>query len=160
MAKGKRRRRGTRKMAPGSMKDHSWKDLECSKACGETVRVTEETESVICALCACKMVGPTDNMLKRAARGERKKSGRPRGWHLKPVFVDKEGNVFHKGIEQPSLKGTLPETIMETKPKLTKFERMQRREARKAKKLERLAKKYKKIQHEKKADEFFEGDAE
>jgi len=35
---------------------------------------------------------------------------KPHGWWLKPVFVDTEGNVFHKGVEQPELKGTLPST--------------------------------------------------
>ncbi|NPV13229.1 MAG: hypothetical protein HPY57_15830 [Ignavibacteria bacterium] len=33
---------------------------------------------------------------------------KPRGWHFRDVFVDSEGNVYHKGIEQPQLKGTLP----------------------------------------------------
>ena len=31
-------------------------------------------------------------------------------------FVDKDGNVFHKGKEQPELKGTLPPTKVK-KPK-------------------------------------------
>tara|TARA_R100001129_G_scaffold118594_1_gene82105 strand:+ start:613 stop:1050 length:438 start_codon:yes stop_codon:yes gene_type:complete len=38
------------------------------------------------------------------------KSGRPAGWHFMNEFVDKDGNVFHKGVEQPELKGTLPPT--------------------------------------------------
>lgn len=33
---------------------------------------------------------------------------KPRGWHFKKVFVDKFGNVYHKGVIQPELKGTLP----------------------------------------------------
>ena len=36
------------------------------------------------------------------------KTGRPAGWHWMAEFVDKDGNVFHKGVEQPKLKGTLP----------------------------------------------------
>ena len=33
-------------------------------------------------------------------------------------FVDKDGNVFHKGVEQPKLKGTLPPTkVTKTKVK-------------------------------------------
>ena len=36
---------------------------------------------------------------------------RPRGWHLKAVFVDSDGNVFYRGDEKPELKGTLPQTI-------------------------------------------------
>ena len=38
------------------------------------------------------------------------KTGRPAGWHFMNEFVDKDGNVFHKGVEQPELKGTLPPT--------------------------------------------------
>ena len=33
-------------------------------------------------------------------------------------FVDKDGNVFHKGKEQPKLKGTLPPTKVKAKEKL------------------------------------------
>lgn len=32
---------------------------------------------------------------------------RPRGWSLKAVYVDPDGTVFHKGVEQPELKGTI-----------------------------------------------------
>ena len=32
-------------------------------------------------------------------------------------FVDKDGNVFHKGKEQPKLKGTLPPTKIKPKKK-------------------------------------------
>ena len=39
-----------------------------------------------------------------------KPTGRPAGWHFMNEFVDKDGNVFHKGKEQPELKGTLPST--------------------------------------------------
>ena len=39
-----------------------------------------------------------------------KPTGRPAGWHWMAEFVDKDGNVFHKGKEQPKLKGTLPPT--------------------------------------------------
>ena len=28
-------------------------------------------------------------------------TGRPPGWHFMKEFVDKDGNVFHKGKEQP-----------------------------------------------------------
>lgn len=32
------------------------------------------------------------------------------GWRLMREFVDTEGNVYHRGIEQPHLKGSLPPT--------------------------------------------------
>ncbi len=41
-----------------------------------------------------------------------KPTGRPAGWHWMNEFVDKDGNVFHKGKEQPKLKGTLEPTIV------------------------------------------------
>ena len=37
-------------------------------------------------------------------------TGRSAGWHFMNEFVDKDGNVFHKGVEQPKLKGTLKPT--------------------------------------------------
>ena len=52
------------------------------------------------------------------------KSGRPAGWHWMSEFVDKDGNVFHKGVEQPKLKGTLPPTKV-TKAKVKTKRRTQ-----------------------------------
>jgi hypothetical protein len=43
------------------------------------------------------------------------KNKKPAGWHWMKEFVDSKGNVFHKGKEQPKLKGTLPST--EVKPR-------------------------------------------
>ena len=45
------------------------------------------------------------------------RTGRPSGWHFMKEFVDKDGNVFHKGKEQPKLKGTLPPTKLSPKKK-------------------------------------------
>ena len=48
-------------------------------------------------------------------------TGRPAGWHFMNEFVDKDGNVFYKGKEQPKLKGTLPPTkVKPVKKKKTK----------------------------------------
>jgi len=44
-------------------------------------------------------------------------SGRPSGWHFMGEFVDKDGNVFHKGKEQPKLFGTLKPTKVKPKKK-------------------------------------------
>ena len=48
------------------------------------------------------------------------RTGRPSGWHFMNEFVDKDGNVFHKGKEQPKLKGTLPPTKIKPKKKPAK----------------------------------------
>ena len=49
------------------------------------------------------------------------KTGRPAGWHFMNEFVDKDGNVFHKGKEQPDLKGTLKPTKVKPRKKKTKL---------------------------------------
>jgi len=54
---------------------------------------------------------PIENKPKRVS------TGRPAGWHFMNEFVDKDGNVFHKGKEQPDLKGTLPPTKIKPKKK-------------------------------------------
>ena len=48
-------------------------------------------------------------------------TGRPSGWHFMNEFVDKDGTVYHKGKEQPKLKGTLsPTKVKPVKKKKTK----------------------------------------
>jgi pyruvate/2-oxoacid:ferredoxin oxidoreductase alpha subunit len=45
---------------------------------------------------------------------------KPRGWKFMKEFVDKEGNVYHKGVEQPELKGSLEPTEIIPKEKAPK----------------------------------------
>ena len=52
---------------------------------------------------------------------QRVSSGRPAGWHFMNEFVDKDGNVFHKGKEQPELKGTLKPTKVKPPKKRKKL---------------------------------------
>ena len=61
-------------------------------------------------------------------------TGGPAGWHWMKEFVDKDGTVYHKGVEQPDLKGTLPPTKIKPKKKAkrrTKEEILLAREAEK-----------------------------
>ena len=58
--------------------------------------------------------------MERATKPAYKPTGRPAGWHWMAEFVDKDGNVFHKGKEEPKLKGTLPPTKVKPKKKPTK----------------------------------------
>ena len=58
--------------------------------------------------------------MERTTKPTYKPTGRPAGWHWMAEFVDKDGNVFHKGKEQPKLKGTLPPTKVKPKKKPTK----------------------------------------
>ena len=60
---------------------------------------------------------------------QRVSTGRPAGWHFMNEFVDKDGNVFHKGKEQPKLKGTLKPTKVKPrkkKKKLSEDEKLKR----------------------------------
>ncbi len=84
--------------------------LDCHK-CGRWVEVDTQAHKVTCAYCVQLAVGFPEDIEKP------KPSGRPAGWHWMNEFVDKDGNVFHKGIEQPKLKGTLPPTKIKTKKK-------------------------------------------
>ena len=58
--------------------------------------------------------------MERATKPAYKPTGRPAGWHWMAEFVDKDGNVFHKGVEQPKLKGTLKPTKVKPPKKKTK----------------------------------------
>ena len=78
----------------------------------------------------CKITGePVKNVSTEAVsvmgmvglpkeKPRREPTGRPAGWHFMKEFVDKWGNVFHKGVEQPDLKGTLPVTLSKEKKKI------------------------------------------
>jgi len=85
--------------------------LEC-KICGRWVEnIGEDTKSVTCSICILSIVGLPKE------KETYKPTGRPPGWHFMKEFVDKDGNVFHKGKEQPKLKGTLSPTKVKVKPK-------------------------------------------
>ncbi len=88
--------------------------------CGEWNEVGSNVTATLCYKCVNKVTEPP----KFTPRY--KPTGRPKGWQWMNEYVDKEGNVFHKGKEQPSLKGTLPATIVtgkKSKKRLSKRER-------------------------------------
>ena len=85
--------------------------MDC-KITGEPVaNVSTEAKSVIGSRAVMGMVGLPKEKPSRVS------SGRPAGWHFMNEFVDKDGNVFHKGKLQPDLKGTLPPTKIVPKKK-------------------------------------------
>jgi len=65
-----------------------------------------------------------------------KSTGRPRGWRWMKEFVDKEGNVYHKGVEQPKLKGKRPVTDVDA----IKKERLAAKEVKRKKETKKLIK--------------------
>ena len=93
--------------------------LQC-KSCYEYQKVEEHTKTITCSKCTLV------NTLKLKPMTEffksvKPKTGRPAGWHFMNEFVDKDGNVFHKGKEQPDLKGTLPPTKVKPPKKRKKL---------------------------------------
>ena len=80
--------------------------LVCS-ICGNYASVGEEATKVKCSRCV-NMVMMKNYPLEN--KPSYKPTGRPVGWHWMTEFVDKDGNVFHRGKEQPKLKGTLKPT--------------------------------------------------
>lgn len=114
--------------------------MDC-KITGEPVpNVSTEIKSVIGSRAVQRMVGIPK---------EKKSSvptGRPAGWHFMNEFVDKDGTVYHRGVEQPKLKGTLKPTKVVAKKKTkrrTKEEILIAREADKKAALKKAVKKQK-----------------
>ena len=102
----------------------------CKHCQSEYCKVEENTVSITCSLCVQKRC-LSRMSLEEMVPSLRKKvsSGRPAGWHFMNEFVDKDGNVFHKGKEQPELKGTLPPTKVKPpkkRKKLTADEKLYR----------------------------------
>ena len=90
--------------------------LQC-KSCGNYVAVSDkDIVSTTCSMCVSNAI-PLDDKPNYIP------TGRPPGWHFMKEFVDKDGNVFHKGKEIPKLKGTLPPTEV----KLSKKRKTKRR---------------------------------
>ena len=78
--------------------------MQC-KSCNDYVsNVSEDTVAITCGTCNATKI-PWPKTIKQY-----KPTGRPAGWQWMKEFVDKDGNVFHKGVEQPNLKGTLKPT--------------------------------------------------
>ena len=86
--------------------------LDC-RNCGTLVKVDPRTVSCLCFQCTI------ETMWGAAPRIEKKKVGYPKGWRFMKEFVHADGTVFHKGIVQPDLKGSLPATEIVAKPKKT-----------------------------------------
>ena len=80
--------------------------MVCS-ICGNYESVGEEATAVKCSRCVNMTMM---NQYPPENTPSYKPTGRPVGWHWMTEFVDKDGNVFHKGKEQPKLFGTLPAT--------------------------------------------------
>ena len=103
--------------------------MQCKVCKSEYVQTGEDAIAVTCSRCVqqlCLKHTPLEDMIPSL---KKKITGRPPGWHFMNEFVDKKGNVFHKGKEQPELKGTLKPTKVKPpkkRKKLTADEKLQR----------------------------------
>ena len=121
--------------------------MQCKHCLSEYVSVSENIVAVTCSSCVTRIT--TSQMTLEdfyPSWKKQKKTGRPPGWHFMKEFVDKDGNVFHKGKEQPELKGTLKPTKVKPrkkKKKLTADEKLYKElnKWKKRKKAKRRAKK-------------------
>ena len=95
------------------------KHMSC-QICGRYEAVGDEAVAVKCSRCVSLIMM---DKYPHAEPKSYKPTGRPAGWHWMKEFVDKDGNVFHRGKEQPKLKGTLKPTVV----KPTKKKRKKRR---------------------------------
>jgi len=87
--------------------------MDC-KITGEPVKnVSTDAKSVIGSRA---FMAKMDKMFPE--KPKRVKTGRPSGWHFMNEFVDGDGTVYHKGVEQPKLFGTLPATKVKVKKKM------------------------------------------
>ena len=88
--------------------------LQC-KECGDYLPVS--SKSIIATLCSKCLNKKIPN---EPSKAQYVPTGRPAGWHWMKEFVDVDGNVFHKGKEQPKLKGSLPPSKIKSKKKRKK----------------------------------------
>jgi hypothetical protein len=139
--------RKTRKMTQKEVKKMKMrmaskkKWLKCTK-CDNEVLVDEDVIAVKCWECTSQLAPVPKRLLE-----SKKKSDKPAGWRFMAEFVDKDGNVYHFGEEQPELKGTLEPSNVE---KIRAEQKKKREETKKKKELRaknreaRLVKQYEK----------------
>ena len=95
--------------------------MVCSM-CGNYERVGELATAVKCSRCVNIIMM---NQYPPENKPSYKPTGRPAGWHWMTEFVDVDGNVFHRGKEQPKLKGTLKPTKVKPAKKIKRRTRNQ-----------------------------------
>jgi hypothetical protein len=96
---------------------YKYKYMEC-KCCGQMSPASETAYAITCNDCVNESL-PDIELTRRV------KSDKPRGWQWMAEYVHTDGSVYHKGLEQPDLKGSLEPTQIVDKLKLTKFQKVE-----------------------------------
>ena len=120
--------------------------MQCKVCKSEYVQTSEDAVAVTCSRCVTRITTSQMSLEDFYPSWKKKSTGRPPGWHFMKEFVDKKGNVFHKGEEQPELKVTLKPTKvkpLKKRKKLTADEKLYKElnKWKKRKKAKRTAKK-------------------
>ena len=96
--------------------------IECIK-CGTLVpKPAPDVVSVTCHECV------TDSLRQFEVPRKQVKAaslGYPKGWKFMKIFVHSTGVVYHRGVEQPELKGKVDVTVIAVKPKKSKAQKAQ-----------------------------------
>ena len=95
--------------------------MQCKVCQSEYVQTGEDAVAVTCSGCVTKITTSQMTLEDFYPSMKIKKTGRPPGWHWMAEFVDKKGNVFHKGKEQPELNRTLKPTKVKPRKKKKKL---------------------------------------
>jgi hypothetical protein len=101
--------------------ENGQKYMQC-KSCYDYRPVDDTIISFTCDKCTIIRTlkrTPLEEMVPSLKK--KQSTGRPAGWHFMNEYVDKDGNVFHKGKEQPELKGTLEPTKVKPRKKKKKL---------------------------------------
>jgi hypothetical protein len=102
-------------------KNSMYRQMEC-RICGQMSKCGEDATAVTCHVCVSEGINAEFGGPELLGK---KSTGRPRGWRWMAVYVDKDGTVYHKGEEQPELKGTLkPSEIKDSGNKLNKKDKL------------------------------------
>ena len=105
--------------------------MQCKVCQSEYVQTGEDSVAVTCHMCVARITISHMSLEEMMPSLKKKQiTGRPPGWHFMVEYVDSDGNVFHKGKEQPELKGTLKPTKvkpLKKKKKLTADEKLFKR---------------------------------
>jgi phage FluMu protein Com len=97
----------------------TFKKLNCDTCNRIVENVDIKAVKVKCWRCVSKMVkGPEIKSIV--------KSDKPRGWKFMKEYVHTDGTVYHKGIEQPELKDTLPVSVIEAKEEKKKLSKQEK----------------------------------
>ena len=90
--------------------------VECND-CGRFMVIGHSANGGICSACTQKKcIGLLTDSERDKLFGGKSGNGRtvrPRGWKWMTEFVDGDGTVWHKGVEQPDLNGQRPITDIE-----------------------------------------------